>query len=150
MTLKLNRGLSFVFLLLLLVACGKDDGLNDLKDSIQIISVNPSANLEDGKEYKFIVKVKYELKTFEKAGMSISFNNTQVNSFRAIPHAHAGAEKGDGQHTFDVTLNAKDWKNEGQFKVLVSLYESVAVVDGEEPKDPQLLDDDTKVLSFKD
>jgi hypothetical protein len=80
--------------------------------------------------------------------VSISFNLNGVNSYRAITGAHSSVKKGNGNHVFEVSVEAKDWKTEGDFKVLVSLYESVVVIEGEEPRDPQNLASDTAVLSF--
>lgn len=137
------------FCILLFSGCTKDEGLSESpQDFIKIISVNPSTNLEDGKEYDFLVEVDYKLKKFEKGGISISFNTNGVNSYHAILRGHATVEKGSGQHIFDVNVKAKDWKELGDFGVLVSLYEQVIVVDEENPRDPQHLADDIAVLSF--
>lgn len=67
------------------------------------------------------MKVEYQLKTFEKGGVSVSFNTNGVNSYTAISSAHSGLGKGNGNYTFDVIVKAKDWKEEGDFGVMVSL-----------------------------
>ena len=135
--------------LVLLTSCSEDEEVNSLnQDFINIVSVNPSSELKDGEEYNFIIETEYNLITYDEGLVSVSFNINGLNSYRAILTAHSGVEKGNGNHTFDVLVNAKDWKNEGDFRVIVSLYESVLVDPNETPRDPERLASDNAVLTF--
>ena len=71
--------------ILIFLGCEKDDDLEI--DSINIISVTPSSNLEDGVEYNFIVEIEYDLATTSNGILWIGFNTSVVNSYTIIEDA---------------------------------------------------------------
>ena len=108
-------------------------------DSLKIISVDPSADLTDGEETNFTVKVEYSLATEEKGELSISFNSNFKDSYSG--YGTKEISKGKSSHTFEVDVTPKDWSSaNGEFGVWVILWPLEGVGS---------LADDKKVLSFE-
>jgi hypothetical protein len=73
----------------------------------------------------------------------IGFNNhNEIESFRMISEATQIIKKGHGTHTFNVDAIAKDWGDEGDFKVYVNLSEHP------HPSTWKPLASDNKILVF--
>ena len=104
-------------------SCEKENDSEDLGDDIQIISVSPSSGLVDGEDYDFTVTVEYNLASVDSGLLMVGFNTQEVGRFIMISDASAIVDKGSGTHTFNVTVSAKDWLSEGDFKVYVNLSE---------------------------
>ncbi len=96
----------------------------EISNSIEIISVSPSIELEDGIKYNFSVIVEYNLVTVNSGILKIGFNTEAVNSYSMISDADFIVDKGSGTHTFNVTVTAKDWLSDGDFIVYVNLSEN--------------------------
>jgi len=123
-------------------SCHKEKDDETGIDGIEIISVSPSASLEDGVEYTFSVNIEYDLATLNAGIIMIGFNTLAVNSYTMIYDASVIVDKGSDVHTFTVTVAAKDWAGEGDFKVLVTLSEYPL------PSQWVPLDTDISTLSF--
>ena len=80
--------------IMIFLGCEKDDDLEI--DSIKIISVTPSSDLEDGVEYNFIVEIEYDLATASNGILLIGFNTSVVNSYTLIKDAAYNVKKGIG------------------------------------------------------
>ena len=98
----------------------KDNGNNGI-DKIEIISISPSTDLEDGVEYNFVVDIEYTLATAKSGVLTIGFNTESAESHSMIYNVEEIIEKGSGSHTFNVSTIAKDWGNEDDFKVNVNI-----------------------------
>ena len=125
-------------------SCKKDTDIDKEKDRIEIISVSPSMDLEDGVAYNFIVETEYDIVTINSGILMIGFNTEVIDSYKMLNVANVIFDKGSGVHTFNVTAIAKDWKSTGDFKVYVNLSEN--------PHPPSWapLASDTMVLNFSE
>lgn len=92
-------------------------------DSITIVSVSPNSGLVDGVDYDFTVVVNYELVTKDQGELDIGFNNGPDIKKYSMLMEYQIVDQGSGQHTFNVSATAKDWGTDGEFKVLVIIYE---------------------------
>ena len=103
---------------LVLVNCdnGTNNSNNSDKDSIRIISVDPSGDLTDGILQEFKITIEYVLFTQEKGEISILVtSNDTPNALKSIPETHTVIDKGSGTKNFDVTVLTKNWNSEGEF-----------------------------------
>lgn len=116
----------FVSLVLLtLSGCGESENVNPelTENTIEILSVTPNSDLEDGVLYNFSVDIAYQLATVAEGELLIGFNTRSVTSFDMLSSAEIIVEKGSGQHTFEVSASAQDWGSDGSFKVYVNISE---------------------------
>ena len=110
------------------------------EDFINIISVHPESGLQDGVDTNFTVEVEYNLFTRNGGEVTIGFNNIDaVNKY--FMEEPIFINKGFGTHEFNVTVKPKDWRSEGDFKVIAILDEIPWVSN-------YVLDADTKILTF--
>jgi hypothetical protein len=114
-----------------------------LDDFVNIVSVIPSSELIDGMDTNFKVVVKYNLFSSNEGLLQVAFNNQEsINSIRFVKDAHCIVYKGDGAYEFNVTVKPKNWGNQGDFNVLVTLDEIPQVSN-------RFLATDVKILTFK-
>ena len=129
---------------LIFQGCEKDTDKEENIDSIEIISVSPSKELEDGVEYNFNVEIEYDLITVNSGILMIGFNTEDIDSYLMLSDASVVVDKGAGNHTFLVTVKAKDWMGDGDFIVYVNLSENP------HPPTWSPLNSDEMSLNFKD
>ena len=113
------------------------------KDSIKIISVDPSEGLTDLVMQEFKIIIEYVLVTQEQGEIMILFNFQNPDSYISIPGTNTVIDKGSGTLSFDVSSITKNWYSAGDFCV------GVAMVPYPHPDSWDSLAGDRKVLSFK-
>jgi hypothetical protein len=112
-----------------IVGCGDDNGDGNVagpdpaRDSISIKSVTPSSGLTPDVETDFVVVVEYYLESADSGELDVGFNNVQIDKFHIISPAGVLVARGSGEHQFDARALARDWGDEGDFKVYVNLTE---------------------------
>ncbi len=116
------------------------------RNSIKITSVSPSSGLIDGENTVMEVTVDF---TFGwspnspwEAELNIGFNSTNPYRCDFIPGEEQIVDRGDGSHTFIVSVPVKDWKQFGDFEVFVYLVENL------DPDPFWPLAHDSKILTF--
>ncbi|MCP4133906.1 MAG: hypothetical protein GY754_23250 [bacterium] len=109
---------------------------------INIFSVAPSSDLIDGENTVIEVVVDYSLTSLQEAELNIGFNTTNPYRCDFIPGEKQIIDRGNGSHTFTVSVPVKDWKQFGDFKVFVYLVENLA------PAPFRPLAHDSQILTF--
>lgn len=96
------------------------------KDFVRIVSITPNSGLRDGVETEFTGILEYNLISYNKGRLFIGFNNDKkINQY--MHELSIDIDKGRGTHEFKVSCKPKDWKNLGDFGVLVCIDEVPAV-----------------------
>ena len=91
----------------------------DRKDSLTVVSVQPSGPLTRGVEVELTFEIDVQLETADEAIVSLGFNTRQPRSWEMIEEyeVYRGAER----ITLKATVTPVDWGRRGDFAALINI-----------------------------
>ncbi|MDQ3322893.1 MAG: hypothetical protein M3525_10770 [Acidobacteriota bacterium] len=119
---------NFIFFFLMLLAVFSATAANaqnanqskaENQDKIRIVSVTAASPVVDGVENEFTIEIEYTLETMDEGSVAIGFNVNDSAAFRMS--ARKRVKKGTNLMTLKAKVTPKDWKENGDFTVLVNL-----------------------------
>lgn len=90
-------------------------------DSLKIRSVTPSGNLTADVAQEITIVVDYNLVSHENGELEVYFNSLSVDQWVGYIPTILVVNKGNGSHTYNVTIVPKNWSPAGEYSVIVSL-----------------------------
>jgi hypothetical protein len=88
-------------------------------DSLKILSVQSHSPIKDGIAAEFIIEVAYVLETKDEAMINFGFNTDEPGTFRMVGQKKIA--KGAETITLKAKVTPKDWKERGDFMVMINL-----------------------------
>ncbi len=106
----------FLHLLLLGVVIAQD---TKTQDSLKIVSVSAMKPVENEVSNEFAVQIEYTLESADEAMIAIGFNTERPGTFKMVGQKKIA--KGSGIINLKASVIPKDWKERGDFMVLVNI-----------------------------
>ncbi len=88
-------------------------------DKIRILIVTAANPVVDGVENEFTVEIEYTLESMDEGSVAIGFNVNNSAGFRMMTRKKV--KKGTNLMTLKARVTPKDWKENGDFSVMVNL-----------------------------